>query len=198
MKIPEQIPIMTLPNAILFPQALLPLYIFEPRYRSMLKKSLNEQRMFAIAMPGAHTRPRSIGGIGLIRACVDRPDGTSNLILQGVSRVRFTDFVQKDPYYVGRIEVLHTQDNDGKEVEKLAAKVVAKINKLHSTDQLDNDAIIKFLNELEDYEAMADIITYSFIEDVKRKQSILEELDLARRLKKVLLALNQLNDESVF
>ena len=34
-----------------------------------------------------------IAGIGLIRACVDKPDGSSNLILQGVSRVRFTDFV---------------------------------------------------------------------------------------------------------
>ncbi len=194
MKMPEQIPIMTLPNAILFPQALLPLYIFEPRYRAMLKKSLAEQRMFAIAMPGAHTKPRSIGGIGLIRACVDRPDGTSNLILQGVSRVRFTNFVQKEPYYVGRIEVLQTQDNDNPEVKKLASKILSRINELHSTDQIENDGIIKFLNDLKDYEAMADIITYSFIEDVKRKQSILEELDLAKRLRKVLTALNKIAD----
>ena len=196
MKMPDQIPIMTLPNAILFPQALLPLYIFEPRYRAMLKKSLAEQRMFAIAMPGGHTKkPRSIGGIGLIRACVDRPDGTSNLILQGVSRVRFTNFVQKEPYYVGSIEVLETHDNNNPEVKKLAGKILSRINQLHSTDQIENDGIIKFLNELEDYEAMADIITYSFIEDVKRKQAILEELDLTSRLRKVLAALNQIGNE---
>ncbi len=192
MKMPVQVPIMTLPNAILFPQALLPLYIFEPRYRAMLKKSLQEQRMFAIAMPGAHTRPKSIGGIGLIRACVDRPDGTSNLILQGVSRVRFTDFVQKDPYYVGNIEVLHTEEAKSPKVEAEASKVMDLVNLLHLDGHIENDGVIKFLNELQDYEALADIVTYSFIEEVDRKQAILEELDLAKRLHKVALALKRL------
>jgi len=41
---------MTLPNATLFPQALLPLYIFEPRYRQMLAEALHSSRMFAVAM----------------------------------------------------------------------------------------------------------------------------------------------------
>ena len=43
MKLPSEVPVMTLPNATLFPQALLPLYIFEPRYRQMLADSLNSQ-----------------------------------------------------------------------------------------------------------------------------------------------------------
>ena len=41
---------MTLPNATLFPQALLPLYIFEPRYRQMLADVLHTNRMFAVAL----------------------------------------------------------------------------------------------------------------------------------------------------
>ena len=41
---------MTLPNATLFPQALLPLYIFEPRYRQMLADALHSNRMFSVAM----------------------------------------------------------------------------------------------------------------------------------------------------
>ena len=40
MKLPSEVPVMTLPNATLFPQALLPLYIFEPRYRRMLADTL--------------------------------------------------------------------------------------------------------------------------------------------------------------
>jgi ATP-dependent Lon protease len=44
MKIPNEVPIMTLPNATLFPQALLPLYIFEPRYRQMLADALHSNR----------------------------------------------------------------------------------------------------------------------------------------------------------
>src|ERR1700727_206926 len=110
MELPEEVGIMTLPNAILFPQALLPLYIFEPRYRKMVKECLENQRMFAVALRRTPTSspklvPNRIAGVGLIRACVDKPDGSSNLILQGVSRVRFTNFVREEPYYIGRIEV---------------------------------------------------------------------------------------------
>ncbi len=52
MKLPLEVPVMTLlPNATLFPcRPLLPLYIFEPRYRQMLLDSLNTNRMFSVAM----------------------------------------------------------------------------------------------------------------------------------------------------
>src|SRR6267154_1999339 len=55
MKLPSEIPVMTLPEATLFPQALLPLYIFEPRYRQMLADALHSNRMFSVAMrkPGS-------------------------------------------------------------------------------------------------------------------------------------------------
>ena len=50
MEIPNAVPVMTLPTATLFPQALLPLYIFEPRYRQMLTDTLKAGRMFSVAM----------------------------------------------------------------------------------------------------------------------------------------------------
>jgi len=50
MQLPDAVPVMTLPSATLFPQALLPLYIFEPRYRRMLVDALNTDRMFSVAM----------------------------------------------------------------------------------------------------------------------------------------------------
>jgi Lon protease-like protein len=142
MELPQEVGIMTLPNAILFPQALLPLYIFEPRYRAMLKESLESQRMFAVALPhdstAAHSSlvPHRVAGVGLIRACVDKPDGSSNLILQGVSRVRFTDFVQEKPYYVGRIEVLSTEESNALEVEALSVKVLEMIGAMHDSGDI--------------------------------------------------------------
>ncbi len=186
---------MTLPNAILFPQALLPLYIFEPRYRAMLKESLESQRMFAVALPHDSTStalvPNRVAGVGLIRACVDKPDGSSNLILQGVSRVRFVDFVQEKPYYVGRIEVLSTEESDALEVEALSVKVLEIIGTLHDSGEIQAEGILKFLNEITDPDALADIVTYSFIEDVTRKQEILETLNLRQRLHKVIVALRK-------
>ncbi|MBI3192595.1 MAG: LON peptidase substrate-binding domain-containing protein, partial [Pedosphaera parvula] len=50
MEIPSEVPVMILPNAILFPQAMLPLHIFEPRYRRMLADALHSHRMFCVAM----------------------------------------------------------------------------------------------------------------------------------------------------
>src|SRR5438067_4072623 len=109
--LPEQAPVMPLPGAVLFPHALLPLYIFELRYREMLAHALAQERMFCVAL----LRPESaqwkseddffdIGTIGLIRACVGRGEGTSNLILQGLQRVRFADFVQLDPFPIAELE----------------------------------------------------------------------------------------------
>jgi Lon protease-like protein len=47
--IPKQVPIMTLRSAVLFPQAIMPLFIFEPRYRQMLRDVLAKDRIFAVA-----------------------------------------------------------------------------------------------------------------------------------------------------
>src|SRR5207237_6011320 len=89
--LPKDLPVMPLPAAVLFPHALLPLYIFEPRYRHMLKRALQQHRMFCITLikPSCPDwrAPEDffhLGTAGLIRACVGRGDGTSNLILQGL------------------------------------------------------------------------------------------------------------------
>ena len=87
--LPEQLPVMPLPGAVLFPHALLPLYIFEPRYRQMLEHALAHERIFASHWsdrpPGLASADDffDVATIGLIRACVGRSDGTSNLVLQG-------------------------------------------------------------------------------------------------------------------
>ena len=195
MDLPEEVGIMTLPNAILFPQALLPLYVFEPRYRAMLRQSLESQRMFAVALSNTSSSsnlvPRRIAGVGLIRACVDKPDGTSSLILQGVTRVRFTDFTQEKPFYVGRIEVLSTEESDAIEVEALSVKVLEMIGIMHDSGEIQAEGILKFLNEIKDYDALADIVTYSFIKNVPYQQEILETLNLRKRLQKVIIGLRQ-------
>jgi Lon protease-like protein len=50
MTVPDEVPVMPLPGAVLFPRALLPLYIFEPRYREMLDRALQDHRMFCVTL----------------------------------------------------------------------------------------------------------------------------------------------------
>ena len=69
MEIPSEVAVMTLPNVTLFPQALLPLYIFESRYRRMLTDALETHRMFIVAMqkPGrVRETPSGVAGMGIV------------------------------------------------------------------------------------------------------------------------------------
>ncbi|MFM1769968.1 MAG: hypothetical protein RJA22_2497 [Verrucomicrobiota bacterium] len=126
MQLPSEVPVMTLPSATLFPQALLPLYIFEPRYRHMLADMLQGQRMFSVAMqkPGlTREAPCSVAGLGLIRVSVDHEDGTSHLILQGLARVELVGTVQTRPYRVAQIRALAPAVMDNLHIDALLAKV---------------------------------------------------------------------------
>ncbi|MBI3879686.1 MAG: LON peptidase substrate-binding domain-containing protein [Verrucomicrobia bacterium] len=126
MNLPREVPVMTLPNAILFPQAMLPLHIFEPRYRRMLEDVLASHRMFSVAMRKPNTSretPCNVAGLGLVRASVQNKDGTSHLIVQGIVRVRFGATVQRKPYRVVRIEPLEPKDDDSVVVDALIEKV---------------------------------------------------------------------------
>src|SRR3954463_2062920 len=116
ISLPDRVPVMPLPGALLFPHALLPLHIFEPRYQEMLEHALRAHRMFSVAL----IKPQRaqwkstddffhVAGVGLIRACVGRGDGTSNLILQGLRRGRFSGFEQSSPFPIAQIEPLEAE-----------------------------------------------------------------------------------------
>src|SRR5437667_11962747 len=131
MVMPREVPVMTLPNAILFPQAMLSLYIFEPRYQRMLADALSSHRMFSVAMqkPGrSRETPCSVAGLGLIRASVARKDGTSNLVLQGIARVELTGTVRYKHYRVHRIRALESTATDSVAVDALTVKVLVLVS----------------------------------------------------------------------
>ena len=188
--LPAKLPVMPLPGALLFPHALLPLYIFEQRYREMLEHALNHHRMFSVALikpscPEWHAVEDffHVAGVGLIRACVGRSDGTSNLILQGLERVRFTGFEQETPFPIATIESLESESSSSVETEALAAKVVELYSKLREKGRELPEKVDRYLSDLNDMEMLADLLASTFINDPLRRQQILEELVLNQRLR---------------
>ncbi len=132
MHVPPQVPVMILPNATLFPQMTLPLRIFEPRYRRMLADVLEGDRMFAIALRKPKVRgetPSSIGGLGLVSAAVEQPDGTSLLVLQGLARVEFLGPVRRRPYRVEAIRAITAPPAVPATATRLARKVRALVRR---------------------------------------------------------------------
>src|SRR2546427_13246266 len=129
--LPDQIPVMPLASAVLFPHALLPLYIFETRYREMLEHALQRDRMFSVTLikPSCPEwrAPEDFfhfATIGLIRACVDRGDGTSNLVLQGLHRVRFASFQQETPFPIARLDIVESTKTATVESEAVGEKLL--------------------------------------------------------------------------
>ena len=188
--LPKSVPVMPLPGVTLFPNALLPLHIFEPQFREMLDYALRDERMLGVALvqPERHHWRTSadffaVSTVGLIRACIARDDGTSDLILQGLQRVKFTSFPQEAPYPIARIKPLKTKTKLTVETDALAAKVMEFYNSLKEAGRELPEKIDRYLSEMSDPEMLADLIASTFISDAERRQQLLEELDLNARLR---------------
>lgn len=97
--LPSEIPIFPLPNVVLFPSALLPLHIFEPRYRAMVADALDGERLIGMVMlrPGweasyEHTpEVYSIGCAGFITHAERLADGRFNIMLRGLEKFRIAE-----------------------------------------------------------------------------------------------------------
>jgi Lon protease-like protein len=191
--LPEEVAVMPLPGAVLFPHALLPLYIFEPRYRDMLDHALQHQRMFCVALikPSCAEwhEPEDFfhfATVGLIRACVGRGDGTSNLILQGLQRVRFASFEQETPFPVAKIDIVESRSTTTVETEALGEKVLELYAKLKRDGRQLPAKVDRYLSQLTDLEMLADLMASTFITDPLRRQQVLEESSLNQRLRLVI------------
>jgi len=196
--LPGQAPVMPLPGALLFPHALLPLYIFESRYREMLDHVLARERMFCVALikPDRLQWESAddffhVATIGLIRACVGRGDGTSNLILQGLQRVRFGDFVQLQPFPIAELEEVELKNESTIETEALGAKVVELYARFKTSDRQLPTKLDRYLSDLNDLAMLADLMAATFVLDPLRRQQILEQRDLNSRLRLVIQYLRE-------
>jgi Lon protease-like protein len=181
---------MALPNAVLFPHSLLPLHIFEARYRQMLDYCLNGDRMFSVALqkPGISEASEiedlyPVAGIGLIRACVGADDGTSNLILQGLARVRLLEWEQEEPFPIARIELIETSPGDSVEAYALSAKLKELCQHLQSVGMAIPANLKEHLRRLDEPEIVGDVIAAAFVGEPAERQRLLQISDICQRLR---------------
>lgn len=199
---------MTLPNVTLFPQSLLPLYIFEPRYRQMLAASLHSTRMFAVAMqkPG-HSRevPLPVAGLGIVRVAVGHRDGTSHLILQGIARVELQQAVKYKPFRIHKIKPLLTPPCDSVAIDALLEKVRELLHErirlglpftfpvmpslqageetAGAAPSLSSKEILGYLVSINEPEQAVDLVSCAVLPSAAARQTILETVDIESRLR---------------
>lgn len=189
--LPEEVPVMTLPNTAFFPQALMPLHIFEPRYQAMLRDVLATNRLFAVAgldaqratEPGEVEPPFRVASLGIVRACQANENGTSNLLLQGLCRVEIVAIVTDAPYRRIRIRALTSKPGaSAEENDSLRRQLQRLLNVKLKLATGGPTEMAAFLKGVDDPEAFVDIAAFSLCENLALKQKLLETLDVHNRL----------------
>lgn len=173
---------MILPWVCLYPGAMMPLKIFEERYQEMLRLALAGNRMFAIAhSSGEETDCEGIGGIGLVRACVTNDDGSSNLVLQGISRVQFEE-VRLDPFPHSRIEVLTDSNDTSAWLESLREQITADFKKL-AVEKLEiPEGYLNHIDAIASHGAFTDMVASTVVQSPETRRRLFEELDVSKRM----------------
>ena len=192
IEIPREVPVMTLSQTVLFPQAMMPLFIFEPRYREMLSTVLEGDRIFAVAALDERDEdaevfetPYSIAGVGVVRACKQNPDGTSNLILQGLARVHFENFICEEPYRRARIQQIMSESDGSEEtLDSIQPTLLALVQIQMRLGAEIPQEVLQFLSNLKEPESVLDLAIYTLCPSGSFKQDLLETRGILARFGK--------------
>jgi Lon protease-like protein len=199
-KAPAAVPLFPLPNVVLFPRAVLPLHIFEERYKSMTADALKGAKQIAMALlkPGWEKNYHGTAAIepvvciGTILAHERLDDGKFNFLLQGFARARVVREVTRQPYRTAELAPL---------VESPCLEIDLSNQRRHLISIFSNDRFCnlpicqKFLEMLNSVVATADIvdlIAFNLIDDVQMKQQLLAEPDARKRADRVAAGLEKL------
>jgi len=121
----RELPLFPLPDVVLFPQEVLPLHIFEPRYRMLLRTVMTEDRRFGVVRwDPQEQRMADVGCCAEIIHCQTQEDDRSNIVTMGQQRFRVLDIVREAPFRVGLVSWIEDEphpDHDG--LKALATEV---------------------------------------------------------------------------
>jgi ATP-dependent Lon protease len=121
----RELPLFPLPDVVLFPQEVLPLHIFEPRYRMLLRTVMAEDRRFGVVRwDPQEQRMADVGCCAEIIHCQTQEDDRSNIVTMGQQRFRVLDIVREAPFRVGLVSWIEDEphpDHDG--LKALATEV---------------------------------------------------------------------------
>lgn len=193
-----------LPDVVLFPRTVLPLRIFEPRYRAMFSDCLaRPDPLMAVAQlrPGFegdyHGRPPvyDVAGLGRVIAHEAHANGTYDLILRGVARVRLTELPAEDtPYRRAELLAMRTRVAvDGLPSNTMTALLSLAGRLAHMLKSVQPDFELAMPVDA-DQTTQIDYIADQLLIEPGARQEALELLDLAARQRFVMARLAELHE----
>jgi Lon protease-like protein len=195
------VPLFPLPNVVLFPRAVLPLHIFEERYKTMTAQALDSDGLIAMALLKSgwerdyYSKPgiESVVCVGRILTHERLPDGKYNFLLEGQTRAKVVQELAIDmPFRVAELEPLV-------ETRTMEIDLVTQRQRLATifSDRLPQSmALVKQFRQMltspMSTADVADLIAFNLLEDVPEKQRLLAETNVTYRVNRVISALEKL------
>jgi Lon protease-like protein len=195
------LPLFPLPDLTLFPRTLLPLHVFEPRYRAMVSDTLARDRRLAVVglCPGYqadyHGRPPvfEVAGMGRIVRCERLATGRFDLVVQGEARVRLLRELPADTLYrIAAAAAIPETGGDGPAVAGLVARVRGQCVRILEALGRPAGELAATLDRIADPGELCDRVASAVVPDADVRQRLLEEPDVERRLDALVRALDGL------
>jgi uncharacterized protein len=199
------VPLFPLPNVVLFPKTPVPLYIFEERYRTMIRETLagNRELVIALLKTGAefhYTNPpavHQVACLGRIETSEELEDGKYNIVVVGVQRVRIIREVQHSPYQLVEVEMIEDAGYDERAEEvrdrhNHLGALFAKFTELATGVQQHAMELVPQM----DFESLVNMVAMTLNLAIEQKQALLE-IDEAPQRCDILIPVLQLQLETL-
>lgn len=196
--IPDELPVLTLRNTVLFPGSIVPLGIGRPKTVRLVEESIKEKGLVAVVAqrdpdvddpaPGdLYTMGCAARLVKLVKASKDN----FSVVVQGLSRVRVSEYTQSLPYLKARISAVEDVATNQVEVEALTMSLKKTAREvLRLIPELPPSAA-ELLERVDDAGVLADLIASNVEATVDEKQTVLETVELVSRMRRVLELLSR-------
>jgi ATP-dependent Lon protease len=191
--VPSALPVLPLRETIPLPDTLIPLAVGQERSVALVDDVLRGNRMLVMVasrnpdneVPGPDDL-FDVGVVGAIARMIKVPDGTMRILVQGGQRVRIDKWVRETPYLVAEIsELPDVVPSESAELEALMRNVQQTFSSIvESNPYLPEELQIAIAN-IDDPSALSHLIAGSLRLKSEEKQGLLEEVDVARRLRRL-------------
>jgi len=191
LTIPNVLPILPIRNIVVFPGTVMPLNVGRKKSKSLLDEVMPGEKVIGvITQKNADVEDPQYGDLHTVGvACMilklfKLPDGNQSIIVHGLTRFRLLSLEQTDPFALGKIELLDdTSAPTGPEMDALLASVRQQANRVIELSPSTPDEAAQVLNSITNASALADFLAANLQADTTDKQSMLEELDVEKRLR---------------
>jgi ATP-dependent Lon protease len=195
-KLPEALPILPLRDSVPFPETLTPLAIGQERSVKLVNDVLGGNRMLAMVASRdadeenpAPDQLYDVGVAGVVARMLKVPDGSLRLLVHGAQRVEIGDYVATQPYLVARIAEAPDVVTASPELEALRRNVAATFSRIiEEVPYLPEELQVAMAN-VENPAELAHMIAGALRISTEEKQALLEERDVAKRLRRLSEAL---------